>query len=195
MGAGLTARAGMHDDPLTSRDGTDQTGAATPLALALRRLDEARVRYVVVEHPPTYTAADEADATRRPRRTTAKTIVLLDHDRVRLVVIPANRRLDLERARHALGADSHLRLATEDEAAARFPAFEVGAVPIFAAGSTPEVVDSRLIYRDQILCAAGDHRHSVILNSRDLLALMEPRVADICVPEPGEHRFAELPRV
>lgn len=170
----------------------DRGGA---LARALRQLDEARVRYVTVEHPPTYSAAEEADAVRRPRRTTAKAIVLLDHDRARLAVIPADRRLDLERARRAFAAGSHLRLATEEEAAARFPEFEVGALPIFAAGSTPEVVDSRLIYREQVLCAAGDHRHSVILDTRDLLRLVEPRVADICERAVGEHRFGELPRI
>jgi Ala-tRNA(Pro) deacylase len=173
----------------------EDAGSESPLARALARLEAAGIRYETVEHPPTYTAADEADAIGRPRQETAKTLVLLDHDRVRLAVIPASRRLDLDRARHALGASRHLRLATEDEVAGRFPAYEVGAVPAFAGEAIPELIDSRLLYHEKVLCSAGDHRHSVLLDPRDLFRLTEPRVADICIHEPGGHRFAEIPRV
>jgi prolyl-tRNA editing enzyme YbaK/EbsC (Cys-tRNA(Pro) deacylase) len=58
----------------------------------------------------------------------------------------------------------------------------------------PEVVDVRLLYRERIVCAAGDHRHSVRLDPRGLLRLIEPRVADICEHTQGEHRFSDLPR-
>jgi len=121
--------------------------------------------------------------------------VLIDRDRVRLAVIPASRRLDLERARRAFGAGRHLRLATEQEAAGRFPAFEAGAVPAFAGDAVAEVIDVRLLYHESVLCSAGDHRHSVLLDPRDLCRLAEPRVADICVHVGGEHRFADVPRV
>ena len=101
--------------------------------------------------------------------------------------------LERVRARQALRADRHLRLATEEEAAEAFPDYEVGALPPFAAGHVPEIVDTRLLYVDRILCAAGDHRHGVLLAPRDLVRMAEPRVADICEHAPGEHRFADLP--
>jgi prolyl-tRNA editing enzyme YbaK/EbsC (Cys-tRNA(Pro) deacylase) len=44
-----------------------------------------------------------------------------------------------------------------------------------------------------VLCFAGDHRHSVRLDPRDLVRMTEPRVADICEHIPGEHRFADVP--
>jgi Ala-tRNA(Pro) deacylase len=171
------------------------TITVSPLARVLTRLDDTGVRYELVEHEPTYTACDEARAAGCNERTTAKTLVLLDRERARVAVIPANRRLDLARARRALRAGPHLRLATESEAAARFPAYEPGAVPPFAAEAFPEVVDIRLLYRARILCAAGDHRHSVQIDTRDLLRLTEPRVADICRPTVGEHRFADVPHI
>jgi Ala-tRNA(Pro) deacylase len=167
----------------------------SPVGRALARLDGARVRYRIVEHALAYSAADEAGAAGREPQETAKTLVLVDRDRVRLAVIPASRRLDLERARRALDAGRHLRLATEDEAARHFPAFEVGAVPPFAGETMPEVIDTRLLYQDEVLCSAGDHRHSLLLDPRDLFRLAEPRVADICVHAPEEHRFADVPRV
>ena len=110
-------------------------------------------------------------------------------------MIPASRRLDVARVRGTLGAGRHLRLATEEEAAERFPQFEVGAVPPFVADTIPEVIDTRLLYHDAVLSSAGDHRHSVLLDPRDLVRLAEPRVADICARDPGEHRFADVPRV
>ena len=167
----------------------------TPFARAQARLDAAGVSYEIVEHQPAFTAADEADAAGRAPRETAKTLVLLDHDSVRLAVIPASRRLDVDRVRGALGAGRHLRLATEEEAAERFPQFEVGAVPLFAAEAVTEVIDTRLLYHDTVLCPAGDHRHSVLLDPRDLFRLAEPRVADICARAPGDHRFADVPRI
>jgi Ala-tRNA(Pro) deacylase len=166
-----------------------------PVSRALARLDAAGVRYEIVGHALVYSAAEEADAAGRGAQETAKTLVLIDRDRVRLAVIPASRRLDLDRARRALGAGRHLRLASEDEAAGRFPAFEAGAVPPFAGDAVVEVVDVRLLYHGSVLCSAGDHRHSVLLDPRELCRLAEPRVADICVHVVGEHRFAEVPRV
>ncbi len=167
----------------------------TPLDRVRARLDASGVSHEVVEHAASYTAADEARAAGQEPSETAKTLVLIDHGEPRLAVIPAARRLDLERASRVLHADRHLRLATEEEAAEAFPEYEVGALPPFAAGLAPEIVDTRLLYVDRILCAAGDHRHGVLLAPRDLVRMAEPRVADICVHAPGEHRFADVPHV
>ena len=166
-----------------------------PLERVQERLDSAGVSYEIVEHAESFTAADEARAAGQEPSETAKTLVLLDHGEPRLAVVPAARRLDLARARQALRADRHLRLATEEEAAEAFPDYEVGALPPFVAGRAPEIVDTRLLYVDRILCAAGDHRHGVLLAPRDLVRIAEPRVADICEHAPGEHRFADLPHV
>jgi Ala-tRNA(Pro) deacylase len=166
-----------------------------PVAQARERLDAAGVAYQLVEHALAYTAADEADAAGSQPSETAKTLVLLDGDRTRLAVVPATRRLDLARARRALGATRHLRLATEEESQRLFPAFALGAVPPFAGEAVPEVIDTRLLYHDRVLCFAGDHEHSVLVDPRDLVRLAEPRVADICEHNAGERRFADVPHV
>ena len=61
----------------------------------------------------------------------------------------------------------------------------------------PEAVDVRLIYRDRVLCAGGDHRHALRLDPRDLVRMSEPRVGDLCEHDPSPHRkdFGELPKV
>ena len=165
----------------------------SPSARLAQFLQETGVEHELVEHPAVFTAVAEAGAAGVEPASVAKTLVLHDHDGYRLAVIPAARRLDLTRARAALAATRHLRLATEEEIQVAFPGYEVGALPPFGP-SLPEVVDIRLLYRERILCAAGDHRHGVLVDPRELLRVAEPRVADICEHALRERRFADLPK-
>ena len=167
-------------------------------ALVRHVLQEAGIAHDVVEHEPTYSAIEEARVMHEEPRHSAKTILLHDRGGWSLAVIPANRRLDIARARKLLGGSHHMRLATEDEMRTAFPAFDVGALPpVGSPLPLPEAVDVRLIYRDHVVCAGGDHRHAVRLDPRDLVRLTEPRVGDLCEHEASQHRkdFAELPRV
>jgi len=161
-------------------------------------LDERGVEYELTTHAETFNAAAEARAAGVPAGYVAKTIVLHEEGSYRLVVIPASRRLDLSRLRELSGGSPRLRLASEHEMARDFPDFEVGAVPPFGPLlPAPEIVDIRLLYHDRILCGAGDHRHAVSLDPRDLLRMAEPHIADICERFPGPHdtSFAELPHL
>jgi Ala-tRNA(Pro) deacylase len=167
-------------------------------ALVRHVLQDAGIAHDVVEHEPTYSAIEEARAMHEEPRFSAKTLLLHDRDGWSLAVIPANRRLDIGRARRLLGGTHHMRLATEDEMRTAFPAFDVGALPpVGSPLPLPEAVDVRLIYRDHVVCAAGDHSHAVRLDPRDLIRLAEPRVGDLCEHDPAPHRkdFGELPRV
>lgn len=157
-------------------------------------LDERGVRYELVSHEPTFTASDDAAAAGIEPAAMIKTVALCDRESYLLAAIPASRTLDLERARAALRATSHLRLASEDEIAAQFPQFEVGAIP--PVGSpVPEAVDVRLLYRDRVGCPAGDHEHTILLDPRDIVRLAEPRVADICARTESGSRFHDTPHL
>lgn len=107
---------------------------------------------------------------------TARTVALVDGDVVRLVVIPASGRLDLQRAARALRTGAALRLATDAEVAEDFPAFAPGELPPLGHEAVPELVDLGLFYLDELVLAGG-----VRLDVRDLLRLCEPRVADVCL--------------
>jgi Ala-tRNA(Pro) deacylase len=144
-------------------------------------LDEQGVGYEVREHRAVKTAVEEARAAGVPAGEVAKTIALRDDDRYRLAVIPASHRLDLAKAREALGAGKSLRLATEREMQSDFPQFEVGALPpLGPILGAPEVLDGRLLEHEQILCNAGDHRHGLLLDPHELVEIVQPKVADIC---------------
>jgi Ala-tRNA(Pro) deacylase len=153
----------------------------TGLDAVTHYLDEQSVQYEVVEHEATYSAADEARAAGVPPDDAAKTIALRDEEGYRLAVIPASERLDLHKVRELLGAGGSLRLATEGEMERDFEAFEVGALPpIGPLLPAAEILDRRLLEHERILCAAGDHRHSVLVDPNDLVEITQPHVADVC---------------
>jgi Ala-tRNA(Pro) deacylase len=146
-----------------------------------RYLDDHGVAYEVVEHEQTFTAADEGRATNLPLEQVAKVVVLHDRDGYRLAVIPATHRLDLHKARDALDASASLQLATEDEMRDDFPQFEVGALPPLGPMlPAPELLDRRLLEYSGVLCSAGDHRHSVLLDPKALAETTDATVTDIC---------------
>jgi Ala-tRNA(Pro) deacylase len=159
-------------------------------------LDSAGIAYEVLEHRPTFSAAAEARASGAEPREAAKTLALHDRGGYRMAVLPATHRLDLHRVRDLLGGTTHLRLATEAELEQDFPMFDVGAMPpLGPMMPMPEIIDVHLLYHDTIVCAGGDHRHTLRLDPRDLIRLCEPRVASVCETPEGRSRFRDLPRI
>lgn len=47
-------------------------------------------------------------------------------------------------------------------------------------GPRTEVIDSALLEKERILCPAGDHRHSVLIDPREVVRIAAARTADIC---------------
>jgi prolyl-tRNA editing enzyme YbaK/EbsC (Cys-tRNA(Pro) deacylase) len=110
------------------------------------------------------------------REPTARTVVLVDGSVLRLVVIPSDDRLDLERTRRALRAGPALRPATLEEIAEDFPGFDARSLPPLGHESVPEAVCINVLYLDELVVYGG-----VRLDPRELLRLLEPRVADLCL--------------
>ncbi len=144
-------------------------------------LEGLDIAYELVEHEPVTSAAAEAHSVGCSPEQTAKTIVLHDGSAYVIAAITAADRLDLHKLRELLGASRHLRLATEEEIARDFPSLEVGAVPPFGPMvPAAEVIDSALAAQPRLLCPAGDHRHSVLLDPREVVRITAATVADIC---------------
>jgi Ala-tRNA(Pro) deacylase len=144
-------------------------------------LDRQRAPYELIEHTNTFAALDEASAAGSAPAGMAKTVLLHDHGGFRAAVIPASECLDLHKARELLQASGHLRLASEEEIEREFPVFDAGALPPFSGLlGTPEILDTRLLAHDHVLCSGGDHRHTLKISPREIERLGEPLVADIC---------------
>jgi Ala-tRNA(Pro) deacylase len=144
-------------------------------------LEQQGIDFEVVEHDRTVTARAEARAAGMSPDHVAKTIALRDEAAFFLAMIPASRRLDLDKTRRALAASAALRFATVDEMGSEFDVFEVGALaPLPEIVRTTEVVDERLLEPERILFSGGDHTHGVLIDPRDLIEIVQPKVADIC---------------
>ena len=97
-----------------------------------------------------------------------------------MAVIPAERRLDISKARDALEID-RLRLATESETAMLFPEFELGSLPpIGPHYSHPELFDQRLLDHEEVIVASGRSAERVLVDPRSIVAVSQPTVTDLC---------------
>jgi Ala-tRNA(Pro) deacylase len=164
------------------RDGHEQV---------MRFLAARGIRHAVVEHPQTFTAAAEARVAAVPSRHAAKAVMVRDDAGYILAVIPASEMLDLRKLRHAASRPD-LRLATEQELADDFPAFEVGSLPPFGAlFGCPEFIDVELLAAGRVLCNGGDHRHSIVIDAHELRVASGSGAADLTTVRMGEH--ADLP--
>jgi Ala-tRNA(Pro) deacylase len=146
-----------------------------------RELEREDVEYELLPHRRTTTAAEEASALGVPPDEVAKTIVLVTEDGFLRAVIPASERLDIHKVRARLRNPKHVRLATEEELAAAYPMFEVGALPpVGGPVRDRTIVDRRLALLDALEFEAGSHNESVRVRTRDVLLLAEAEIADIC---------------
>ncbi len=96
-----------------------------------------------------------------------------------MLVLSANRRVDLVRAADALGA-REVRLAREQEFANAFPGSDLGAMPPFGnLFHLPVYVNRALAEDETIVCRAGTHTDTISLRYVDFLRLVQPVVADL----------------
>jgi len=93
-------------------------------------LEESGAPFDVIDHPLAFTAQEEAASSHVSGRHWAKTVaVLIDGDPA-LAVLPATRRLDIEKLRRVVGTDS-VEIAREAEFQDLYPDCELGAMPPF----------------------------------------------------------------
>ena len=114
---------------------------------------------------------DEARALHASADRVGKTIVVHTAEGMVRVVIPASERLSLPKLRDAIGIDE-IRLATEEELADAYPAFELGAVPPFGGPEGDRVVvDRRIADLETVIVEAGSHSDSLRLATADLVRI------------------------
>jgi Ala-tRNA(Pro) deacylase len=142
-------------------------------------LRKSGVRYQVSEHLPVYSAQGLAAAEHESGRFVAKPVIVKADGRFLMCVLPANVRVDLEKLRSQLDADS-VALAEEQDFERLFPDCELGAEPPFGnLFDLPTVMDKALEKDDHILFQAGTHAKAARLNMSDYRNLVHPRVLDL----------------
>ncbi|MFQ5451491.1 MAG: aminoacyl-tRNA deacylase [Nitrospinaceae bacterium] len=139
-------------------------------------LDSHEIKYISISHSPAYTAQEIAGAAHIPGRCMAKTVMVTVGDKMAMVVLPAECRVDFDLLKEVTGAEK-VELAGEQEFMELFPDCDVGAMPPFGNLYGLEVyAEESLARNDEIAFNAGTHSEIIQLAYRDFDKLVKPEV-------------------
>lgn len=164
------------------REGRRKEVAPVPILNKLRELLESnRVPYTVHSHPSAYTAQEIAALQHVKGRRLAKVVMVKAGAELRMLVLPADHRVDLGKLKAVLGG-TEVRLAQEAEFRDLFPGCEVGAMPPFGnLYGLPVYADRALEKDEEIVFNAGTHTLTAGVALRDYVALVKPVMAEFAV--------------
>jgi len=150
-------------------------------------LKRERVPYLTLRHPPAFTAPELCAVAHIPGRRSAKVVICIADSQPVQAVLPAHYLVDLEALRRLAGCES-LRLAQEEEIAALYPEFEVGAMPPFGMMRGHRVfVERCFVGEPDLVFNAGTHTDSLCMHYGDFADIVHPIVGTFGVP-PGQRR-------
>lgn len=153
-----------------------------PARRLMEFLDSHHVKYVKISHSMAFTAQEIAASAHVPGKEMAKTVIVRIDGKPAMAVLPASRRVDLERLREAARARK-VELTNEQDFKSRFPDCEVGAMPPFGHLYDMDVyVDGSLARDDEIAFNAGLHTELVRMRFADFKSLETPKLADFGTP-------------
>ena len=143
------------------------------------------VSYTLQRHRASTSSLATAHSAHIDESDLAKSVVLQDEGGYVLAVLPASRRLEIDRLREELGRSLHL--SEERDMIRLFPDCVAGAVPpLGAAYGLPTVIDASLEERSEVYFEGGDHETLVRMAGPAFLDLLDDAsVADIATESPG----------
>jgi Ala-tRNA(Pro) deacylase len=134
------------------------------------------IAYEELHHRDAFTAQELAQREHVSGHRVAKVVGVLVEGRPVELVLPASRRVMLDRVRQLLGA-REVRLASETELEHHFPDCEVGAIPALRHwGNVDVIMDGHLSNAGDIVILAGTHRDAIRMQFDDWFAMVNPRV-------------------
>jgi len=150
-------------------------------------LEANHLAFTQTTHPAAFTAREVASAEHLPAREVAKTVVLFGDGGFHMIVVPANKLVDFQEVRLALGL-THVRLATEAELSRLFPDCELGAMPpVGSIYDLPVYLDSSLAVEPEIVFNAGTHQEAIHMRTADYRELVHPSVVALSRIETPRH--------
>jgi Ala-tRNA(Pro) deacylase len=144
-------------------------------------LDRFNVRYLVTEHPVSYTAQSLAQAEHVSGYQVIKPVLVEADGQMILCALPACDRVDLEALRDDLEVD-RVRLVEESALREVFLGCELGAEPpIGALFGLPTIADESLLTQRKVTFQAGNHHEAVTMSMDDYRRLAQPGVGRFAI--------------
>jgi Ala-tRNA(Pro) deacylase len=139
-------------------------------------LEQRGVPFEEMHHREVFTAQEVAQSEHISGHRLAKVVVVIADGRPVELVVPASRRVILEKVQQMLGA-KQLRLASEAEMDRIFDDVETGAIPALRHWKQVEVVmDEAMKVDGEIVLQGGTHQDTVRLKFGDWYNLVQPKV-------------------
>jgi len=146
-------------------------------------LDENNVRYQQLTHSDVFTSQAVAQREHFSGHRVAKVVVVIADGRPVQLVLPASRKVSLQRVHDILGAQE-VRLASEGEIQSYFTDCEVGALPPFPHWKDVGFcMDASMKVDGDILFQSGTHHDSIQMAFNDWYNLVHPRVESFAFGE------------
>jgi Ala-tRNA(Pro) deacylase len=140
-----------------------------------QELDRQGIAYEELHHDEAYTAQELAHREHVSGHRVAKVVCVLADGRPIELILPASRRVKLDRVRDLLGAHD-VRLATEEELGRYFTDCELGAIPALRHWDVDVIMDGHLCRGGDIYILGGTHRDALRMRFDDWFAMVRPRV-------------------
>jgi len=139
-------------------------------------LEKRGVPYEELHHRVAFTAQEVAQSEHVSGNDLAKVVVVIADGQPVELILPASRRVLLDRVRKVLGAET-VRLASEAEMETTFTDCETGAIPPLRHWKDVTVLmDAAMSTGRNLVFQAGTHEDAIRMNFEDWLALVSPRV-------------------
>jgi len=141
-------------------------------AIAIQQfLDESRIPFDLVTHPHSSTSLQSARTAHIAPLKLAKAVLLEEHSKLVMVVLPATKHVHLGMLRHQFKRD--FGLATEQTVRQIFADCEPGAIPALGRAYGIETIwDDSLMDSADLYLEAGDHENLVHVRTEDFLELV-----------------------
>jgi Ala-tRNA(Pro) deacylase len=150
----------------------------SPYERIIGLLDGRGCKYELIEHPPTVTSRQAADALGHDLRRGAKALLLKSGDGFVLCVMRGDNQLDYKKLRAALGTRK-LRFATPEEVV-EVTGVEIGACyPFGKIAKVKMLVDESLSKNRYIVFSPGLNDVHLKLSWQDYALAAEPELADL----------------
>ena len=163
------------------------------LACVTEALRRERMPYVVLHHPPAYTAQEVAAVSHTPGRCAVKVVICIADGQPLQALVPAHYQVDFDLLR-AIARCETLRMANEQEIAGLYPDFEVGAAPPFGTLYGHRVfVEKCFVGEPAMVFSAGTHTQSLCMHYGDFADLVKPVVGVFGVRPAAARRSAPPP--
>lgn len=156
-----------------------------PATRLKRFLEENHVPFKTIPHYTTYTAQETAASAHVHGREFAKTVMVQIGGETAMVVLPAHKKLHLERLRKLTGRWD-VELMSEREFKDQFSDCDAGAMPPFGQLYGMKVyADMALAGEEQIAFNAGTHDEIVQIAYHDFERLVQPTLGELAF-RPGQ---------